>query len=330
MDVVEILLEAARTAVGPLGAAYALAAIGLNVQFGYTGLLNFGHIAFLMVGAYGTAITVDQGGSLWLGIAIGVAAAAVLGLVFGLPTLRLRVDYLAIVTIAGAEVLRILVRSGDEDSLTGGVFGIQRFADDFYDLNPYSPGTYGWGDDFVFSARGMWVLTVTWVLVALCTAFVVLLVRSPWGRVLKSIREDEDAARSLGKNVFSYKLQALVVGGVIASFAGIMLAIDRQSVNPDSYLPAGTFVAFAIVILGGAGSRFGPILGALFYWFVITFTDGLLRGAIDEGWISRDLIDTTDIGSVRFMLVGLGLMALMIFRPQGILGRREEVLLESR
>src|SRR4051794_29582898 len=232
MDIVQILGDALRTAFGPLGAAYALAAIGLNLQFGYTGLLNFGHIAFLMVGAYGTAITVDQGGSLWLGIAVGVLAAVVLGLIFGLPTLRLRVDYLAIVTIAAGEVLRTIVRSGGKDGLTGGGFGIPRFAGGFYDLNPDPPGTYGWGR-LSYSARGLWVLTATWSIVALCTLVVVLLVRSPWGRVLRSIREDEDAARSLGKNVFSYKLQSLVVGGVIGALAGIMLAIDRQSVNPD-------------------------------------------------------------------------------------------------
>jgi neutral amino acid transport system permease protein len=329
MDIVQILADALRTALGPLGAAYALAAIGLNLQFGYTGLLNFGHIAFLMIGAYGTAITVDQGGPLWLGLLVGVVAAVLLGLLFGLPTLRLRVDYLAIVTIAGGEVLRTIVRSGSKDSLTGGVFGIQRFAGDFYRLNPFPNGQYGWGR-FAYSQRALWVLSATWLLVGLCTLVMVLAVRSPWGRVLRSIREDEDAARSLGKNVFSYKLQSLVIGGVIGAFAGMMLAIDRQSVNPESYLPVGTFVAFAIVILGGAGSRYGAVLGAVVYWFLISFTDGLLRGAIDEGWIPTSIISTTDIGAVRFMLVGLGLMLLMIFRPQGLLGRREEVLLESR
>jgi neutral amino acid transport system permease protein len=329
MDVVEILADALRTAFGPLGAAYALAAIGLNLQFGYTGLLNFGHVAFLMIGAYGTAITVDQGGSLWLGLLVGVLAAVVLGLVFGLPTLRLRVDYLAIVTIAGAEVLRTIIRAGDEDSLTRGVFGIQRFANDFYDLNPFSPGRYGWGR-FSYSARGLWVLVVGWALVLLCTVFVSLLVRSPWGRVLRSIREDEDAARSLGKNAFAYKIQSLVVGGVIGGLAGRLVAIDRQSVNPDSYLPVVTFAIFTVVILGGPASRLGPIVGALVYWFLIVFTDGLLRSMIEEDWIPESVIGRNDVGAVRFMLVGLGLMLLMIFRPQGILGKREEVIVDAR
>jgi branched-chain amino acid transport system permease protein len=328
MDVVEVVSDALRTAFGPLGAAYALAAIGLNLQFGYTGMLNFGHVAFLMIGAYGTAITVDQGGPLWLGLLVGVAAAVVLGLVFGLPTLRLRVEYLAIVTIAGGEVLRVVIRAGEEDSLTRGVYGIQRFADDFYSLNPFTGSDYGWGR-FAYSARSLWVLVVGWGLVALCTLVIALLVRSPWGRVLRSIREDEDAARSMGKNVFAYKIQSLVIGGVIGALAGMLLAIDRQSVNPDSYVPVVTFAIFTVVILGGPATRFGPILGGVIYWFLISFTDGVLRGMLEEDWIPESIIGSNDVGAVRFMLVGLGLMLLMIFRPQGILGRREEVMLDA-
>ena len=111
MDIGGIFIDALRAAIGPVAAAYAVSAIGLNLQFGYTGLLNFGHVGFMMVGAYGMAITVDFGGSLWLGILVGILAAVVLGLILGVPTLRLRADYLAIVTISAAEILRLLVRS---------------------------------------------------------------------------------------------------------------------------------------------------------------------------------------------------------------------------
>ena len=183
MDWAEVFGDAARTAVGPVAAAYAIAAVGLNLQFGYTGLLNFGHVAFLLAGAYGTAITVDQGGPLWLALPVGVAAAVVLGLIFGLPTLRLRSHYLAIVTIAAAEVIRILVRGPGEQSLTGGVFGIQRFADDFFDINPFPAGSVGWGS-FSFTQRGLWVLTIGWIVAAVCLIIVGMLTRSPWGRVL--------------------------------------------------------------------------------------------------------------------------------------------------
>ncbi len=327
MDIASVLQDALRTGFGPVAAAYALAVIGLNLQFGYTGLLNFGQIAFLMVGAYGTAITVDQGGPFWLGFLVGILAAVLLGLLFGLPTLRLRADYLAIVTVASGEVVRTLIRSGDEDSLTHGVFGITQVAQGFYDLNPFSSDLVIWGR-WAYSDRALWVTTVAWLLVAIFTIVIALLVSSPWGRVLRSIREDEDASRSLGKNVFSYKLQSLVIGGAIGAVGGIVIAIERGAVTPDTYLPVGTFVAYAVLILGGPATRLGPIVGAILYWFIISFTDGFLRESIDAGWIG--FIDDTDIGAVRFMLVGLALMLLMIFRPQGLLGKREEVMLDAR
>ncbi len=283
----------------------------------------------MLAGAYGTAVTVNEGGSLWLGILVGIAAAVVLGLIFGLPTLRLRADYLAIVTIAAAEVLRILVAGGGEDSLTGGVFGIQRFGDSFFDANPFPAGDYGIGR-VSFTARGMWVLTVAWLLVLVFTVIVALLTRSPWGRVLRAIREDEDAARSLGKNVFAFKLQSLVIGGVVGSLAGVILSIDRQSVRPGFFLPVITFAVYTVVILGGPASRLGPIVGAVLYWFVIQFTDGFTREAIAIGWIPDSILQQEDVGAVRFALVGLGLMLLMIFRPQGMLGNRQEVLIDAQ
>jgi neutral amino acid transport system permease protein len=329
MDFERILADATTTALGPIAAAYALAAIGLNLHFGFTGLLNFGHVAFMMTGAYGLAITVNEGGSFWLGILVGIVASGVLGLILGLPTLRLRAEYLAIVTIAAGEVLRHLFRQGGEDSLTQGVFGIQRFAVRFFQLNPFDSGRYGPGR-FSFTERQLWIAVVGWALVALAAALVFQLARSPWGRVLRAIREDEDVARSLGKNVFGYKLQSLVVGGIMGGMGGMLLAIDRQSVNPDSFLPVVTFAVFAIVILGGAGSVFGPVVGAIVYWFLIDFSSGFLREAIATGWISERIIAPTEVGAVRFMLLGAMLMLLMVYRPQGLLGRREEVLLESR
>ena len=142
-DIVRSFVDALRSALGTSAVMFALAGVGLNVMFGYTGLLNFGHVGSLLVGGYGTAITVNLGGPLWLGVLVGIAAAVVLGLVYGLPTLRLRADYLAIVTIAAAEILRLLVRSSALEPLTQGVFGIQKFADEFYALNPFPRGSYG-------------------------------------------------------------------------------------------------------------------------------------------------------------------------------------------
>lgn len=328
MDLVKILTDSLRAAVGVPAAAYALAAVGLNVQFGYTGLLNFGHVAFMMLGAYGTAVTVNEGGPLWLGLLVGMGAAALLGLLLGIPTLRLRADYLAIVTIAAAEILRLVARSNAAEGLTGGVFGIQAFADQFYDINPIPVGRYGFGS-FNFSQRQLWVILAGWAAVAVALLLLTALMRSPWGRVLRAIREDEDAARSLGKNVFAYKIQSLVLGGVIGSLAGALLAIDTQAVNPDTFVSILTFFAYTVLILGGPGRVLAPVIGATIFWFLLQFTDGLLREALDAGWLGS-FIEASDIAAIRFALVGLGLMLLMALRPQGILGNREELLTDER
>jgi len=330
MDIIKILIDAGRAAVGVPAAAYALSSIGLNLQFGYTGLLNFGHVAFMLVGAYGMAITVDLGGSLWLGIPVGMLAAVILGLILGFPTLRLRADYLAIVTIAAGEILRLTVRSSWAAPLTKGIFGIQAFADEFFDLNPIPTGLYGIGR-FRFDERTVWVLLLGWGLVALATVFMWKLTRSPWGRALRAIREDEDAALSLGKNVFGYKLQSLMIGGAIGALAGMFLAIDQQNVNPDFYIPLLTFYAFTIVILGGPGTLAGPIVGSIIFWFLFDFFDGLMTALIVDMDIAvLDAFDATDVGPIRFALFGIGLMWLMIYRPQGLFGKREEMLIDGR
>jgi len=330
VDWISILENSARAGVGKDAIVFALAAIGLNVHFGYTGLLNFGQAGFLAIGAYGTAITVtyfDQ--SIWLGFFVAILAAVVLALLLGVPTLRLRADYLAIVTIAGSEIIRLCVRSVTFGEYTGGSTGLNSFADGFYEVNPLQGGPYGFGP-WRYSADTMWWILVGWSLVALSTLLVFALVRSPWGRVLKSIREDEDAARSLGKNVFSYKMQALVLGGVIGSLGGIVNAISTRAVQPDNFSTTITFFAYTALILGGAARTFGPILGAVIFWVLLAFTDSLLREMNRENLLPEAIISGTQIGQVRFMLVGLGLALLMVFRPQGITGDRRELELDAR
>lgn len=330
MDFEVILSDALRSGIGPIAAIYALAAMGLNLHFGYTGLLNFGQVGFMLVGGYGLAITVATwGGSMWLGILVGLASAIVLALLLGLPTLRLRADYLAITTIAAGETLRLFYRSSWAEPTTGGVFGLQRFANDFYDLNPIPRGSYGvWM--VKFSARDLFVLIVAWALVMIVGVLLALLVHSPWGRVIRSIREDETAVRSLGKNVYAYKMTSLVLGGVLGAVAGMLQAIHVQSVSADSFDPAVTFFLYTLLVLGGAGRILGPVVGSILFWFVLIFLDSALRQAIDAGVISSDLISTSEIGAVRFALVGLALMFLVAFRPQGILGSRKEMLLSVR
>src|SRR3954447_16772670 len=214
-DLVNAVAIAGKSALGFQAIFFALLAVGLNMHFGYTGLLNFGQIAFAMLGGFGIATSVAQWGlPFWAGVLIGIGAAVVLALLLGLPTLRLRSDYLAIVTIATAEGLRLLFRSVSATPVTGGTRGLASFNSQFFALAPWATsGRYSILGT-TWSGAQLWVATVGWVLVALASLLVWALVRSPWGRVVKSIREDEDAVRALGKNVYLYKMQALVLGGV--------------------------------------------------------------------------------------------------------------------
>ncbi len=324
MDWLTVLIAGVLAAIGPVTAGYALSANGLNLQFGYAGLLNFGHVAFMLAGAYGAAITVDMGGSLWLGVLVGIAAAVLLGIILGLPTLRLRADYFAITSIAAGEVIRLLVRSSWARPVTGGVFGIQGFGNAFHALNPFSPARlYGFGR-FVVTGRALWVMIVGWTLVILSTWLISRLTNSPWGRVLKAIREDEDATRSLGKNVFSYKLQALTLGGALAAVSGILFALEQQYVHPDAYQPRVTFILYVVVILGGAGSIWGPVFGAAVFNFLFFSVDTLMAQLqANVGWIG-DLLTPAEAGLVKYIFVGVALMLLMIYRPQGLLRSRRE------
>ncbi|MFP4149224.1 MAG: branched-chain amino acid ABC transporter permease [Nitriliruptoraceae bacterium] len=322
----DILFDALRTATGPTAAAYALLAIGLNMHFGYTGLLNFGQAGFMLIGAYGVAITVSTfGGPLWLGVLMGLLGAIVLALLLGVPTLRLRADYLAITTIAAAEILRLLFRSEGAEPITGGVFGLRQFGETFYALNPIPPGRYL--GPLALSAERTWVMLVGWGLVVLMTGLLWALMRSPWGRVIKSIREDEDAARSLGKNVFSYKMQSLMLGGAIGALGGSLFALALQTVQPDTFLPQVTFYAFAILILGGTASTWGPAVGAVLFWFLLGSLQSTMRRLSDAGALP-EFFGANAVGAITLTFVGALIMLLMIYRPQGILGDKKELQLD--
>ena len=225
----------------------ALAALGLNIHFGYTGLLNFGQVGFLTVGAYGLAVGVSYLGlPFGVSILLGLGLAVLLALLLGIPTLRLRADYLAIVTIASSEVLRLIARSATLRDVTGGSSGLTGFAGGFYDLNPLPNGRYGFGP-IDYNETRAWLLIVGWSLVVLGCGLVFLLMRSPWGRVLKAIREDEDAVRSLGKNVVGYKMQSLILGGLFGALGGFVFALANSSVQPDNYSTLLTFFALSLI-----------------------------------------------------------------------------------
>ncbi|WP_166139704.1 branched-chain amino acid ABC transporter permease [Nocardioides ochotonae] len=331
MDFGDILSTALNQALGPDAIVFALAAIGLNIHFGYTGLLNFGQAGFMAVGAYGLAVTVVVvGWPFWVGVVMSFLAALVLALVLGFPTLRLRADYLAIATIATAEILRLVFGSVEMKDQFGGSNGLTGYSQVYKDLNPYSEGI-----DLgliSFSRGDLWNITVGWSLVAISCLIVWALMRSPWGRILRAIREDEDAVRSLGKNVFAYKMQALILGGMFGGMAGLFFALKQASVVPSQYNTQLTFLAYTALLVGGAARVLGPVAGAIIYWFLLSALGAFFAQATSgaDPLLPTWAMTETQASLVRFIVTGLALMLLMIFRPQGIFGDRRELAIDGR
>jgi neutral amino acid transport system permease protein len=153
----------------------------------------------------------------------------------------------------------------------------------------------------------------------------------PWGRVLKAIREDEEAVRSLGKNVYSYKMQSLLLGGVLGMFAGMILALDRGSVQPDNFSRDLTFYILTALVLGGVAKVSGSIVGPMIFWGGFAFIDNTLRQATKDGPLNLGFqkIQSTQVGNVNFMLVGALLILLLVYRPQGMFGNRKEMAFDA-
>ncbi|MEC5200092.1 ABC-type branched-subunit amino acid transport system permease subunit [Arthrobacter sp. PL16] len=323
MDFGNILVNAFGELISPTTAAYALAALGLAVHFGYSGLLNFGQAGFMAVGAYGYAIsTLSFNAPLPVAVLVALLSSVIFAIVLGIPTLRLRADYLAIVTIAAAEIIRYIVTTNGLTDVTGSANGLAAFEGGFYGLNPFPPGRYNIGP-LGMNERDFWIRIVGWSVVIIACLVVWLLMRSPWGRVLKGIREDENAVRSLGKNVYAYKMQALVIGGVLGSLAGIIFTLPRGAVQPANYATELTFFLYTCLLLGGMATVLGPVIGAMIFWVVLSLTQGLLYGAIEVGAIT--FLTNSQAGQLRYILVGVALMLLMVFRPQGVLGNKKEL-----
>ncbi len=348
-------------------AIYALFSLGLNLQWGFTGLINFGHAAFMAVGAYTTVLLSEKGVPLFLAALVGGGLAAVLGVLIGFSTLRLREDYLAIVTIGVSELVRLVALN--EEWLTHGSFGVQDYPLPLATFRPTAftrtgmiavltvvlglalwrlwqtmrrpagrslpklgllVGLAGVGIWFYGIAAGALnnyrenparngLLFISVLVLAVTFGALERLVRSPWGRVLKAIREDEQVAKALGKNVFFYKLQALMLGGFIAGIAGALFAWQISTVYPANFEPLITFNAWTIVVLGGAGNNAGTLLGAAIFWAYTAVTRDL-----DKVF---PFLAADQLGALRIMLIGLILMVLMMWRPQGILGNKDELTL---
>jgi ABC-type branched-subunit amino acid transport system permease subunit len=298
--------------VGVIAGIDGIFVLGLQINVGFTGLLNLGQAGFMSIGAYTMGLLVtDANWSLWAALPASILVAIAAGLLVGLPSLRLRSDYFAIATIAFAEIVRYTFQNA---AFAGGNQGVIGYDQEWRDLSNWvldRLARVGLGDEtqlplFVF----------VWAAFGLCLAALKGLQASPWGRVLRAIREDEEAAAALGKNVLAYKLQSLSIAAALAAIAGFFLALNVTYLYPSEFDPTFTFLGYAVLVLGGFASYGGVGLGAILLWSVV---EGLrfLHLPLSSG----------QLGALRFVLMGLILILLSMLRPQGLLGRKAEMQL---
>jgi branched-chain amino acid transport system permease protein len=289
-----------------LAGIYAALTLGLNLQWGLTGLMNFGALGFVAAGAYTSALLTAPASAMHLGgfgwpwfLAWPLAALAggLLALPVGAISLRLRADYLAIATIGIAEIVRLVVRN--EDWLTGGPLGVPGIPRPFESLGqPWGPVAY---------------LALVGATVALLYAMAEATARSPFGRTLRAIRDDEEAAKAAGRNPAAFRLQAFVLGAACMGLAGAMLAHFFKFMGPEALDPVtATFLVWVMLIAGGAGSNRGAVLGAVAIWALWAATDVL------AAQLPAEL--ATRAAYVRLFLIGLALQLILLYRPQGLLG----------
>lgn len=282
---------------------YAILALGLNVQWGMTGQINIGIAGFFAVGAYTAAIltsapNAEHVGGFGLPFLVGAAAAIVtsslVAVIIGAVTVNLRSDYLAIATIGIAEIIRFVFLN--EEWLSHGVRGISEIPRPFYE---------GHGSGVVFLAVALVSVAIAYFLVERARL-------APWGRVLRAIRDNEDATAAAGKNVRRFRLQAFVFGSALMGFAGALYAHFIGFISPDAFEPVfATFIVWAMLIAGGSGNNKGAIVGAIVVWLVWSGTETLVTRLPVEF--------ATQAGAARVLLVGVLLEIVLLTRPQGIL-----------
>jgi branched-chain amino acid transport system permease protein len=281
---------------------YAIITLGLNLQWGFTGLFNVGVAGFVAIGAYTSALLTARHG--WP-VAAGMVAALLLsgfvGLIIGALVLRLRRDYLAITTFGIAVCIQVVANNATP--LTGGPFGVQ------FIPKPMQ-ARLGTGLSWNLAYLGLALTLLAVVYLAIES-----LVHSPWGRVLRAIREDEETASSIGKRVFLFRLQSFVIGSMLMGLGGALYAHFLGFIAPDDFLPILTFQLWAMLIVGGAGSNRGAIAGAFVVWGFWT-----LSGALMRGWIPQ--AEQARAAALQIVLIGVLLSGMLLLRPRGLFRAR--------
>ncbi len=282
-------------AVLTIAAIYSLLTLGLNLQYGMTGIINFGHVGFFCVGAYASALLTVKGWPPVAGFALAAVLAGACAWPLGLVSLRLRDDYFAIVSLGFSEIVRLVVTS--EGWLTGGVQGVAGVPKLFAGLGP---------------SAGVALLAALVVVNLLAALALLRIARSPFGRVIEAIRDNEDAVKALGKDPARFKMQSLALGAALAGVSGAFYAHYIGYISPDQFTPLVTFQIWMALVMGGVGRVWGAVLGA-----------GLLMALLEGSRFLRDVapfISEVSMASVRLGAVGLLLILFTLYRPQGLVG----------
>jgi branched-chain amino acid transport system permease protein len=301
-----------------IASIYSLSTLGLNLQWGFTGLMSVGIVGYFGVGAYAMAFLTgpdyaDAFGGFGLPVPVGwVGAMAVSGLValvIGLPTIRLRHDFLAIGTFGVAICIQLVAMNWK--SVTRGFDGLYGIP------KPFA----GWMSTPL--GNNLLYLTLVLGIVALIYWALERMLRSPWGRVLRAIREDEEAAGALGKNAFAFRLQSFVIGSMLMGLSGALYASFTGFVSPQDMLPIFTFQVFVMLTVGGNGNNKGAIVGTFVIWALWTLSESVLGAILPAGLKNQ-------VASARVVLVGLILVAMLLYRPQGLFPEERIVSPEAR
>jgi branched-chain amino acid transport system permease protein len=287
------------SAIGVMALIYALLSLGLNLQFGLTRLVNFGVVAFFAIGAYTSGLLALAGWPLLLSFTAAACAAAAAALPIGLLSLRLRDDYLAIVTLGFAEAVRIVIQQ--ESWLTQGVQGLPGLPKLFASLGPAS-------DFAIFGTLLATTLIVAW--------FTLRLGRSPFGRLLRAIGDDEAAVSALGKDPAWFKVKVFMLGAGLAGLAGAFYAHFITFITPEQFIPLVTFYVWMGLIMGGAGSVRGALFGSL---ALIVVLEG---SRFAKDWIPG--VSEVGMASLRLAAVGVALILITMYRPQGLFGGQKK------
>lgn len=280
---------------------YGILALGLNFHYGHAGLVNFGHVAFFCVGAYASTLVTMAGAPFLVGLLAALISGALLGFLISLPTSKLSVHYWAICTLGAGEIIRLITLN--EEWLTQGAFGIPGISQPLKSIIPAA-------------IYPVFYLILVFIFLGIVYLLTELLVRSPFGRVLKAIREEDDLPLAMGKNVFRFRVKALSIGAAFAGLAGGLYAHYITYISPLDFMPIVTFLVWAMVIIGGKGNNLGSLVGTM----VIVIFYNSTRFLKDYIPISANTL-----ASLRMVVIGILMILVLLFMNQGLVREKKRV-----